>query len=197
MFPYGNSLDQSPDISGGIGRRGFIRNALLAIGVAGVPLPAFELLAASPEGTRFFDDDRFAVLDALCETIMPRTDTPGARDVNVAGRIDAVMHSWASAQTRLDFTRVLDEVTAAGNVTCGMGLPSMDPAEQLEVVSAFDAAKARDPGYLKLKGLVLAFYYLSEPGATQELRYQHVPGAWEPNNPVTAETRAWAFDVGV
>ena len=196
MFPFGNSMGDLPDISGGIGRRGFIRNALLAIGVAGVPLPAFELLAATG-GPRFFDDDRFAMLDALADTIMPRTDTPGARDVDVAERIDTVMHTWASAQTQTDFTRVLDELAAAGNVTCGMGLPSMNATQQLEVVAAFDAAHARDPGYAKLKGLVLAFYYLSQAGATQELRYQHVPGAWEPNNPVTADTRAWAFDVGV
>ena len=43
--------------------------------------------------------------------------------------------------------------------------------------------------------LVFALYYLSEAGATQELRYEHVPGAWEPSIPVTADTRGWAIDV--
>ena len=56
-------------------------------------------------------------------------------------------------------------------------------------------AKLRDPAYGKFKALVLALYYLSEAGATQELRYEHVPGAWEPSLPVTADTRGWAIDV--
>lgn len=35
-------------------------------------------------------------------------------------------------------------------------------------------------------------YYYSQVGATQELRYELVPGAWEPSVPITAATRAWA-----
>ena len=30
---------------------------------------------------------------------------------------------------------------------------------------------------------------LSEPGMTQELAYEHAPGAWQPSIPVTPETR--------
>lgn len=175
-------------------RRQFIRNAILAIGVAGAPLPAFEALAKAPRA-RFFAAPRFAVLDALAETIMPRTDTPGARDSAVPARIDALMHSWASPQTRLDFTRVLDEVEVAARASDAKGLAALPATRQLEVVSAYDKAKAADPGYAKLKRLVFALYYLSEAGATQELRYEHVPGGWEPSIPVTAETRAYAVDV--
>ncbi len=182
---------------GGSGRRQFIRNALLAVGVAGVPLPAFEALAKpARRSARYFSAPRFAVLDALSETIMPRTDTPGARDVLVPARIDTLMKTWASAQTKIDFARVLDEVEAAARASDPKGLATLPAAKQLEIVTAFDRAKMKDPAYLKLKGLVLAFYYLSEAGATQELHYEHVPGAWEPSIPVTAETRGYAFDIG-
>ena len=105
-------------------------------------------------------------------------------------RFDLLMHSWASAQTRADFTRVLDEIDAAAK-----GVAALPPAKQLEVVAAYDAANMRNPAYAKFKGLILALYYLSEAGATQELRYEHTPGAWEPSIPVTADTRAWAHDV--
>ena len=77
------------------------------------------------------------------------------------------------------------------------GLAAMPAARQLELVTAFDRAKLADPAYRKFKNLILSLYYISEPGATQELRYEHVPGAWEPNNPVTLDTRAWAIDVAV
>ena len=190
--------DNSAIELGGADRRRFIRNVLLAIGVAGVPLPAFELLAKpTRKAARHFDAARYAVLDALAETIMPRTDTPGARDTAVPARIDRLMKSWASPQTRLDFARVLDEVEAAARRHDAKGLAALSAAKQLEVVAAYDGAKMRDTGYLKLKGLVFALYYLSEAGATQELRYEHVPGAWEPSIPVTAETRGYAFDISI
>ena len=180
----------------GSDRRRFIRGALLAIGVAGVPLPAFELLAKPARAAaRHFDAARYGVLDALAETIMPRTDTPGARDTAVPVRIDRLMKSWASAQTRLDFARVLDEVEVAARTHDPKGLAALPAAKQLEVVAAFDRAKMQDAGYLKLKGLIFALYYLSEAGATQELRYEHVPGAWEPSIAVTSATRGWALDV--
>ena len=60
---------------------------------------------------------------------------------------------------------------------------------------AHDKAHGTDPAYAKFKKLVLALYYLSEPGATQELAYEHTPGAWEPSIAVTPDTRGYAVDV--
>ena len=128
---------------------------------------------------------------------MPRTDTPGARDALVPQRFDALMQNWASADTRAKFSALLDEADAMARAAGASGLAAMPSAKQLEVVTAFDRAKFADPAYRKFKNLILSLYYISEPGATQELRYEHVPGAWEPNIPVTADTRAWAIDVNV
>ena len=186
------ALGLSPD------RRRFIISALLAIGAAGVPLPAFaKVTRRRRKPARFLSPARFAVLDAVAETIMPRTDTPGARDALVPQRFDALMQNWASADTRLKFTALLDEAEAMARAAGAGGLAAMPPDKQLEVVTAFDRAKFADPDYRKFKNLILSLYYVSEPGATQELRYEHAPGAWEPNVPVTADTRAWAFDVNV
>ncbi len=175
----------------GLDRRSFVLNALLAIGAAGAAFPGWSSLeAAARAKAPFFDSARLAVLDAVAETIMPRTDTPGARDAGVPARFDLLMQNWASPQTQADFTRVLGEIDAAAK-----GIAALPPAKQLEVVAAYDAANMRNPAYAKFKGLILALYYLSEPGATQELRYEHVPGAWEPSIPVTADTRGYAVDV--
>jgi hypothetical protein len=172
-------------------RRSFIASALLAIGVAGAAFPGWDALeAATRKKPRYFDPAHFAILDALAETIMPRTETPGARDTLVPKRIDGLMTSWASPKTRTDFTRILDEIEASAK-----GFAKLAPVKQLEAVSAYNNAKTRDPAFAKFKALVFALYYLSEPGATQELRYEHVPGAWEPSIPVTADTRGYAQDV--
>jgi hypothetical protein len=112
----------------------------------------------------------------------------------VPQRFDLLMKVWASPQTQADFSRVLDELDAAARPSNPKGLAALAPAKQLEVVAAYDRAKMADPAYRKFKALILSLYYISEPGATKELRYEHVPGAWEPSFPVTAETRGWTID---
>ena len=172
-------------------RRNFIRSAIFILGAAGTAFPGWNAIEAATRGkVRFFPPAQFAVLDAVAETIMPRTDTPGARDALVPARFDALMLHWASAKTKADFTRVLSEIDLATK-----GIAALPPAKQLEVVAAYDRAKMADPAYRKFKGLILSLYYISEPGATQELRYEHAPGVWEPSIAVTADTRAYALDV--
>ena len=192
------TLDEFTALGLGPDRRSFIVAALLAVGTAGVPLPAIaRVTRAHRKAARFLSAARFAVLDALAETIMPRTDTPGARDALVPQRFDALMQNWASADTQAKFTLLLDEAEAMARAAGANGLAAAPAAKQLELVTAFDRTKLADPAYRKFKNLILSLYYISEPGATQELRYEHVPGAWEPNIPVTADTRAWAIDVNV
>ncbi|RYE70573.1 MAG: gluconate 2-dehydrogenase subunit 3 family protein [Rhizobiaceae bacterium] len=178
----------------GASRRSFVRSALLAIGTAGVAFPAWDGLLAAGEAPAL-GQARYQVLDVVAETIMPRTDTPGARDALVPARIDGLMKAWASLETRSEFQRILDEIELSARSRDPKGIAALPIAQQLEVVAAYDKAKAADRGYGRLKALIFALYYLSEPGAMQELRYEHVPGAWEPSLPVTADTRAWALDV--
>lgn len=45
-----------------------------------------------------------------------------------------------------------------------------------------------------IKTLILTGYYTSQAGGSQELRYEPVPGRWEPDLPVTPETRAISND---
>lgn len=183
----------------GADRRGFLTSALLAIGITGAALSGCTTMATgkATSASRFLDPARYAALDAVSETIMPRTDTPGARDALVPERFDALMQNWASASTREKFSALLDEADALSRAQTGSTLAALPPEKQLEVVTAFDKAKFADAGYRKFKNLILALYYVSEPGATQELRYEHVPGAWEPSIPVTADTRAWAIDISL
>ncbi len=183
------TYQQGPGI--GLDRRHFVRGALVAIGAAGVAFPGWTALeAAERVKPPFFDKRRFAILDAVAETIMPRTDTPGARDAGVPKRIDLLMTGWASAKTKAEFTKLLDDMDIAAG-----GIAALAPDKQLAAVSAYDKAHGTDPAYAKFKKLVLALYYLSEPGATQELAYEHTPGAWEPSIAVTPDTRGYAVDV--
>ena len=45
-----------------------------------------------------------------------------------------------------------------------------------------------------LKALILTGYYTSEAGASQELRYELVPGRYDPDIPLAPTDRAWSSD---
>jgi len=86
------------------------------------------------------------------------------------------------------------DIDAAAGGEAGKGFVALTPAQRLDSLQAYDSAalEGHSRPYLQLKELVLMGYYLSEPGATQELRYELAPGVWEPAMPVTRDTRAWA-----
>ena len=76
----------------------------------------------------------------------------------------------------------------------GVPFANVGPANRRPVLAAYDANAIRtfDPGYIRLKELILTGYYLSEFGATKELRYIHAPGAWRADVPFADIGRAWA-----
>lgn len=174
-------------------RRALMRSAILLVGgglAAGLADTAFAQ-AASPA---FFTAPERALLDAVCATMMPKTDTPGALEAGVPAFIDGMMTNWASDRTRASFRRVLAEIDAHATEAHGKGFAALSSAEQTAALAAFDANAfaVRRGGYRRFKELVLTGYYLSEAGATQELRYELAPGVWEPAVAVGPDTRAWA-----
>ena len=127
--------------------------------------------------------------------MIPRTDTPGAKEAGVPSYFDAMMANWASEERRRGFAALIADLDQAALAAGGKPLAALAPAQAFEVVRAFDAERMGkgDGVYSKFKELVLTLYYLSEVGATQELRYEPIPGAWEPWNEIGPDTRAWAI----
>ena len=172
-------------------RRSLIRNALLLVGAGVTANPAAALAKTAArkaaKAPRFFTSAQMAVLSEVADIIIPRTDTPGAKDAGVPQAFDSLMHDWASAQHQAEYRSVVDEFG-------GAGLMKLKPADRLALVTKMDAAKiaAWDPAYVGFKELVMTLYYLSEPGATKELRYELVPGSWDAWTLVKPDTRAWA-----
>ena len=163
-------------------RRSLLRSAILLVGgtVAGVPQ-----LASAAGTERFFTPAEFAVLAEVAEIIIPATDTPGAREAGVPEALDALMTNWASGKRQAEFRALVQQFGAAG-VSPGAG--------RADIVRRIDAERlaAGEPVYRKFKELVLTLYYLSEAGATKELRYELIPGKWEPATVIGTDTRAWA-----
>ena len=177
------------DTSFATDRRTLLRGAILLVG--GVVLSPRALAATN---TVFFTKSERIVLDLLCETLIPRTDTPGAIDAGVPAFVEKLMAKWASSSSQQRMRGTIASLVGSARTETGKPLTALSGPAITTWLTAKDAEllRAGDPGYLKFKNLVLTGYYYSEAGATKELRYELVPGAWEPAIAIGPDTRTWA-----
>lgn len=156
-------------------------------------LPAEALAAAAKARPHLLSPADAALLTAVADTLIPRTDTPGAVQAGVPARFEALLKNWASPAHRAAHLAALAAIGAAAKAKAGRPFAALPAAQRTSFLTAYDAEHfAADPAYAKLKELLVSLYYLSKPGATVELRYQHAPGAWEASIPLIPQTRAWA-----
>lgn len=174
-------------------RRALLRSAILLVGgsLAGVPA---ETIAQTAAPSRFFTAAQLATVAEVAEIMLPPTDTPGAKEAGVPEALDALMANWASATRKGQFRDLIAEIDGRAFIAGRTKLIGLPKAQRVELVRGYDAEKmaARNQVYGKFKELVLTLFYLSEPGATKELRYELIPGKFEPWTEMAPDTRAWA-----
>ena len=182
------------DDSGKTNRRALLLGAVVLLG-GGVALTRFTRNphAARPAGPSL-SAEQFALLEQITEVMIPTTDTPGAIAAGVPAFIRQMLDDWGSPSTRSGLAEVLEGVEKHGWAKFGAAFVELPPERRHEVVRGFDEDRVgrQDLAYAKFKYLVLVGYYHSEIGATQELRYELVPGAWRACVPFSEIGRATA-----
>jgi hypothetical protein len=143
---------------------------------------------------RALDAEQFALLEQVVDVMIPATDTPGALAAGVPAFIRDMLEQWASPASRADVARVLEGFEKLAWEKFGAAFVELQPERRHQVVRSFDEQhiSRQDPAYAKFKYLVLVGYYQSEIGATQELRYELIPGAWRACVPYSEIGRASA-----
>ena len=81
-------------------RRTLLRNVMLILGGNALAVPSQLLAKTNGIEARFLDAPRYATLAAVAETMIPRTDSPGARDAGVPEAFDKLMKDWAAPARR-------------------------------------------------------------------------------------------------
>ena len=87
-------------------RRTLFKHALWLIGASAVPKGALAAAVQQPG----LEAARFALLSATADTIIPRTETPGAMDVGVPKLFDEMLRKWASSERRATIIASLDRI---------------------------------------------------------------------------------------
>lgn len=192
-------------------RRSLLESALMLLGVtatAGFSPEALAKAAANPKPSLGAAD--FALLSAVADTIVPKTDTPGAIEARVPAKFDALLVNWAAPARRTELTGALATIDRLAREKEGKAFAELTPDKRKELLVAHDIAALKnvprkevltgmrammagpsvaDPAYAKLKELIVTLYYYSEEALTTELTYEHSPGDWTPSIKVTPETR--------
>lgn len=129
----------------------------------------------------------------IAELIIPKTDTPGAREAGVPAFIDLFLAEWADDEDRQRVITGLGTLDERTRAVFGKDFVSASPVQQAQIVTALDAevARLRDTGgnpwqhfFHSIKRLTLVGYYTSEVGATTEQHFRVVPGRYEPCYPL-------------
>lgn len=197
----------------GWNRREFTAGAALLALALGIPVAGVKL--TDLDAADLPSDRQRRLIAEVSDLVIPRTDTPGARDVGVGDFVVLALAHGLSAtrapmasgmvtaalepfRRRDGSLRYLPWLEHALDRVAGGDFLRHDIAERRRLLSALDAeafAQGAAPSpWTTLKGLILTGYYTSEPGGSQELRYELVPGKWEPDIPLTPEMRAFSSD---
>lgn len=171
-------------------REALRRTALLMGGVVSAPAIMGVLqgckakpgLAWKPE---FLNEDQASVVSQVAEIIIPRTDTPGAKDAGVPSFIDQILKECYSPEDQKRFTEGLQAFNDDAKKEYGDAFKDLDDEDQAayvkkvhdEAVNA-EAAPDNRPFILTMKELTMLGFFTSQPGATQVLQYVAVPGAY-------------------
>lgn len=164
----------------------------------------------------FYNAREYQFMGVLADAVIPRTDTPGAVDAGVPGYLDGMMATWASRATRDQHRKSIRDVRARLSEMGGKDFFAVADADRHTAIATLDTAAYAVPAaagagsffaamtgevappetveqsYRALKTLIAQVYYASEPGATEELHYELVPGRWLADAPLSQIGKTWA-----
>lgn len=178
------------------------RDLLKCIAAAtGCALVGMEASLAAPAARSPFSARDLVMFDEISETILPRTDTPGAKDAAVG----AFMARYSAACYEPAQLRILKQgiVTLDTLMRTRAGVDFLHAAaaqrQALLIDIDLQARKhAKEPNqsvphyFTLMKQLTLLGFFTSEPGSTRVLRYRPIPGKYKGIVPYKKGEASWA-----
>jgi gluconate 2-dehydrogenase gamma chain len=164
----------------------------------------------------FLSKEEGAVVEEVADLMIPRTDTPGAREVGVPAFIDVILKDAYPTEDQARFVSGLKDFDAEAQRVHGKPFLQLQPAQRMSFLQqvhdaaaaaekAGDAAKdipaskRQRPFVLMMKELTLLGFFTSQVGVTQVLQYDAVPGGFQPCVPVAqaGTGKTWATETSL
>jgi hypothetical protein len=142
-----------------------------------------------------------ALLDEIGETIIPATDSPGAKAAGVGPFMAATAKDCYDDAAYASFRSGIEQIDKASRKRNGKSFMESTPAERTALLNDLDReqrthsrekSRTDPPHYFRLmKELTLVGYFTSEIGCTKALRYVESPGSYDGNLPYKKGDRAF------
>lgn len=133
---------------------------------------------------------QLALVGALADTILPRTDTPSATDVGVPAFVDIIVSENLPDADRDAAVAGLDALASALRSASGVAFIDLAPDARGSAVEAIERSSDRraEPArsYWRLKGLIVHGYFTSEPVMKNVLKWEIMPGRFDGSAPMPA-----------
>lgn len=151
-----------------------------------------------------FTDEQALTVQELAETIIPATETLGAKDLGVPKFIEEMVGIVYKEKDKTEFLEGLNGFMEEVANQYGDSFRELDNTQRLAVAKEKNdfiinpenraAWKDKPPFFWRMKELTMLGFFTSEYGATRILQYELVPASWEACIPVSeaGEGRTWA-----
>ncbi len=162
--------------------------------------------AEFPQAALPYSDSDVDFLDDVADTILPTTDTPGARDAAV-GRFIARYSAACYPPEHIALLKSgMSDIDAQMQVLQSKGFRQASAVARISLLTQIDRqakehARQADansgensPHYFTLmKQLTLFGFFTSEPGATRVARYRPIPGRYKGCIPYVKGETFWSW----
>lgn len=158
--------------------------------------------------TDYLNEKQRAIIAAMAEVVIPRTDTPGAIDAGVPRFIELMVADWFNDEERAIFEAGLADMEERIPAQYGASFDKLDADQQLEVMEALEEAAGDSPWYefanvmrqfisdapfiCQVKELTVWGFFSSEVGSKQVLRYNPMPMHFDGEIPLDPDESTWA-----
>jgi gluconate 2-dehydrogenase gamma chain len=156
----------------------------------------------------FLSKRQGALVSEVAEVIIPKTDTPGAKEAGVPAFIDVMLKDVYEDEGRQRYVSGLKAFDDAARTAHGKAFVELPKLQQAKLVRKFhdeavvaelaldtETSFLRRPFILMTKELTLLGFFTSNVGATEVLQYAAVPGAFRGCVPLTqaGNGKSWAL----
>jgi hypothetical protein len=160
--------------------------ALTFGGSVALPESAFAKLAAllDPAALKFFTVPQRELVALLAETIIPKTDTPGAIDAGVPAWLELLAQDCLPEADQKILRDGLGSVETRSAAQFKKHFAQLAVSERIQLLTAMEQ-EAKKAGEAKafirqFKDLTKFCFVNSEIGATQAFEFNLIPGRWDP-----------------
>lgn len=183
-------------------RREVIRNTAIFLGAASVGGTSILMQSCKPSLVDnwkpiFLTEEESITLAEIAETMIPKTDTPGAKEALVERYLDEYASKFLKPEEQITFKAGLGVFDTTSNSLKGKTFSKLADSDKSEVLqSMIDNSETGENSpseiFYQMREAVTMAFFTSEIGATQVLDNQPIPGEYIGDMPIS-ETKGKVY----